>query len=133
MGKRDSFCIKSKVRSYIRARGYRVSNKVLDGNYLNEIIKTLLNKGIERATANKRKTVRPYDVYVKIQMPLPEIDKNVLQGLISELKGSGIEQRGIMYYDVITHIIRHAHEEPEYDLIMRWCNANIKNGNTFLE
>ena len=133
MGKRDKLYIKSKVQSYIRARGFRVSTKVLDGNNLNDIIKTLLNKGIERTKANRRKIVRPYDVYAKIEMPLPAINKNILEGLISELKGSGIEKRGIMYYDIITLIIRHGHEEPDYDQIIRWCNVNIKNGKTFLD
>ncbi len=133
MVKKDQLFFKSKVRKYIRKRGFRVSNKVLDGNSLDLIIKTILDKGVERTKANKRKNVRSFDVYAKPKIRLPEINKNLLKNLISELRGSGIDQRGIMYYDIITRIIRQVYEEPEYDQIIRWCNANIKNGKTFID
>jgi len=132
MVKIDKLFFKSKVKKYIHSRGFRVSSKILDDNALDNIIKSILDKGIRRTKANKRKTVKPNDVYIRPMIPIPEINQEILEGIITELHGSGAENRGLMYYDIITHIIRDHHEEPEYDRIMLWCNANIKNGETFL-
>ena len=133
MVKKDKLFVKSRVRNYTRSRGFRVSSKVLNGSKLNLIIKSLLDKAVQRTKANKRKNVRSYDLYIKPLIYLPNIDKKLLAGLVEELQSTGIISRGIMYYDIVTHIIRDVHEEPEYDQIMLWCNANIKNGHTFLE
>ena len=133
MVKRDVLFVKSRIKSYVKNRGFRVSSEILNGTKLDDIIKSLLDKATERTKANKRKTVKPFDLFIRTHIQLPIIDDKVLNGIISELKTSGINERGLMYYDIITYIIRHVLEEPEYDQIIRWCNANIKNGKTFLD
>lgn len=53
--------VKSKVREFIKARECNTSSGVLDGDDLNNIIKNLLDKAINRAKKNNRKTVKSRD------------------------------------------------------------------------
>ncbi|TXT61231.1 MAG: hypothetical protein BAJALOKI2v1_40023 [Promethearchaeota archaeon] len=58
----DPLYVKSKVRDYINGKGLNTSSTVVDGTQLNERIMEILDKAIERAKANKRKTVKPRDL-----------------------------------------------------------------------
>lgn len=54
--------VKSKIREYIKSKDCNTASAVLDGNELNDLIIELLDKAIERAKANKRKTVQDRDI-----------------------------------------------------------------------
>ena len=54
--------VKSKVREYIKGNGCNTSSGVLDGDALNGYIMWILDKAIERAKANGRKTVKARDL-----------------------------------------------------------------------
>jgi histone H3/H4 len=58
----DTLFVKSKVREYIKSKGLNTSSGVVDGETLNERIIDTLDNAIERAKANKRKTVKPRDL-----------------------------------------------------------------------
>jgi histone H3/H4 len=58
----DAFFVKSKVRDYIKNKGCNTSSGVLDGGALNMYITWYLDKAIERAQANGRKTVKARDL-----------------------------------------------------------------------
>lgn len=52
---------KSKIREYIKSKGCKTSGDLVDGDTLNDIIVDILDKAIERAKANGRKTVKKSD------------------------------------------------------------------------
>ncbi|MFX1257605.1 MAG: DUF1931 domain-containing protein [Promethearchaeota archaeon] len=54
--------VKSKVREYIKSKGCNTSSGVLDGNGFNSIIMSILDKAVNRAKANNRKTVKARDL-----------------------------------------------------------------------
>lgn len=54
--------VKSKIREYIKSKGCNTSSALLDGDTLNKIIMEKLDKAVERAKANKRKTVKARDI-----------------------------------------------------------------------
>ena len=58
----ESYIIKSKVREYIKSKGCNTSGALINGKELNRIITELLDKAIERAKNNLRKTVKPIDL-----------------------------------------------------------------------
>ncbi len=61
-GKTEPLFVKSKVREHIKGKGCNTSSGILDGDNLNEIIMTLLDKAIARAKGNGRKTVKARDL-----------------------------------------------------------------------
>jgi histone H3/H4 len=58
----DPLYVKSKVREFIKSKGCNTSSGVLDGDTLNGIIIELLDKAINRAKLNNRKTVKARDL-----------------------------------------------------------------------
>jgi histone H3/H4 len=60
--KMDTFFVKSKVREYIKSKGCNTSSAVLDGAALNDYIMWYLDKAVERAKGNGRKTVKARDL-----------------------------------------------------------------------
>ena len=125
---------KSRIRDYIHKKGMWAGSDVVEGTKLNNLIQTLLDAGIERAKLNKRKTVRPHDVYVAPPpVPIPPVDKKILKQVIGKLDKTKVKKRKLMFYDIVNYIIRNKMEEEPYDQIILWSNAHIRNGYTFLE
>jgi len=60
--KRDFLIVKAKVREYIKSKECNTSGDVIDGDALNDALKAILDKAIERAKANGRKTVQTKDL-----------------------------------------------------------------------
>ncbi len=60
--KAEAFFVKSKIREYIKSKGYQTSIDLIDGNVLNEIIIDILDKAIAIAKSDGRKTVKPKDI-----------------------------------------------------------------------
>ncbi|MFX1495969.1 MAG: DUF1931 domain-containing protein [Promethearchaeota archaeon] len=58
----DTLFVKSKVKEYIKGKGCNTASEVLDGKKLNAILLDLLDKAVERAKANNRKTVQERDL-----------------------------------------------------------------------
>jgi len=58
----DTLFVKSKVRDYIKSKDCNTSSGILDGGALNDIIISILNKAIDRAKGNGRKTVQEKDI-----------------------------------------------------------------------
>lgn len=58
----DVLFVKSKVRAYIKGKGLHTAGEVLDGEPLNVAIMGLLDKAIDRAIANSRKTLQGKDL-----------------------------------------------------------------------
>ena len=58
----DPLFVKSKVREFIKGKGCNTSSGVLDGENLNKIIMSILDKAVGRAEGNKRKTVKARDL-----------------------------------------------------------------------
>ncbi len=54
--------VKSKVREFIKGKECNTSSGVLDGDTLNALIHELLDKAINRAKLNNRKTVKARDL-----------------------------------------------------------------------
>lgn len=130
----DSLFFKNRVIAYFHSKEMRVGSKVVDGVILNSMIQRLLDDGAVRARMNNRKTVRPHDIYVsEVPSKAPKYDKNALDKLVAELEEEPGEKRKIMYYDIVTHIMKHGHEEPKYDQIMLYCNYMIRQGHTYIE
>ncbi|MHA1327524.1 MAG: histone-like protein [Promethearchaeota archaeon] len=50
------------MREYIKSKGLNTASAVLDGDALNKIIIEMLDKAVERAKANNRKTVKARDL-----------------------------------------------------------------------
>ncbi len=60
--KSELIFVKSKVRDYVHSKECNTSGDVLDGPALDKIIREVLDKAIERAKANGRKTVMDKDL-----------------------------------------------------------------------
>ncbi len=60
--KADVIFVKSKVRDYVHSKECNTSGDVLDGDALDKVLKEILDKAIERAKANNRKTVMEKDL-----------------------------------------------------------------------
>jgi histone H3/H4 len=58
----DPLYVKSKIREYIKSKNMNTSSGVIDGDKLNKIIMEKLDRAVERAKSNKRKTVKPRDL-----------------------------------------------------------------------
>ena len=58
----EALIVKSKVRDYVKAAGCNTAGALVDGPALNNAIKELLDKAIDRAKANGRKTVQSKDI-----------------------------------------------------------------------
>ncbi|MHA1988183.1 MAG: hypothetical protein ACW98D_16230 [Promethearchaeota archaeon] len=58
----DPLFVKSKVREFIKGKGCNTSSGVLDGDDLNGIIMSILDKAVGRAKGNNRKTVKARDL-----------------------------------------------------------------------
>jgi len=54
--------VKSKVREYIKGKDLNTASAVLDGEALNSIIISMLDKAVNRAKGNGRKTVKERDL-----------------------------------------------------------------------
>ena len=54
--------VKSKVREYIKGKDLNTASAVLDGEALNKIITSMLDKAVNRAKGNGRKTVKERDL-----------------------------------------------------------------------
>ncbi|MHA1932194.1 MAG: hypothetical protein ACW96X_06615 [Promethearchaeota archaeon] len=61
-GKVEPLFVKSKVREYIKGNDCNTSSAVLDGEDLNKIIMSMLDKAVGRAKGNNRKTVKARDL-----------------------------------------------------------------------
>jgi hypothetical protein len=61
-GNVETLFVKSKVREYIKGKGLNTSSGILDGEGLNGLIVWTLDKAVERAKANGRKTVKARDL-----------------------------------------------------------------------
>ncbi|MGQ4873599.1 MAG: DUF1931 domain-containing protein [Promethearchaeia archaeon] len=60
--KTEPLFVKSKIREYIKSKGLNTSSELLDGDALNNAIMEVLDKAVERAKGNKRKTVQAKDL-----------------------------------------------------------------------
>lgn len=58
----EALFVKSKIRDYIKAKKCNTGSDVVDGDVLNKRIIEILDRAIERAKANKRKTVQEKDL-----------------------------------------------------------------------
>jgi len=56
----EDLVVKSKVKEYIKKKDIRVAGDFFEA--LNKVVQWKLDKAIERATANGRKTVRGFDL-----------------------------------------------------------------------
>ena len=55
-----AYVVASKVKEFVKKHGLNSSSDLVDG--LDRKIESLLKEAIERAKANGRKTLRPYDL-----------------------------------------------------------------------
>ena len=60
--KSDALFVKSKIKDYFHSKECNASGDVIDGAALNNIIKNLLDKAIDRAKSNGRKTIMAKDL-----------------------------------------------------------------------
>jgi histone H3/H4 len=58
----DTLFVKSKIREYIKSKDCNTSSSILEGDMLNNRIVEILDRAIDRAKANGRKTVKARDV-----------------------------------------------------------------------
>ncbi|QIP63837.1 hypothetical protein LICSK_07655 [Leptospira interrogans serovar Copenhageni] len=56
---RETLIVTSKVKAYIKSKGFMTSGDAIDG--LNEKIHQLIDDAVKRTESNKRSTVRPTD------------------------------------------------------------------------
>ena len=56
----EDFVVKSKVKEYAKSKEIRLAGDFFES--LNSVVQWKLDKAIERATANGRKTVRGFDL-----------------------------------------------------------------------
>jgi len=54
------FLVASRLRNYVNQKELKLSDETIKS--LNESIRQIVDKAIERTKANKRITVRPYDI-----------------------------------------------------------------------
>jgi hypothetical protein len=59
-GGRETLVVASKVKNYVRGKGYIASGDLIAS--LNDAVHHLLDHATERTTANRRSTVRPQDI-----------------------------------------------------------------------
>ena len=57
---RDTLCVGSKVKAYIKGKGLMCSGDLADA--VSDLVKEALDKAATRTTSNKRSTVRPHDL-----------------------------------------------------------------------
>jgi len=57
---RDTLCVGSKVKAYIKANGMKCSGELIQA--LSDTIHTTLDGAISRCQGNRRSTVRPVDL-----------------------------------------------------------------------
>jgi len=60
--KLEPLYVKSKIREYLKGKGCNTSSSVIDGDKLNARIVEILDRAIDRAKKNGRKTVKPRDI-----------------------------------------------------------------------
>ncbi len=60
--KSDALFVKSKVKDYFHSKDCNASSDVIDGGSLNKIIMNILDKAIDRAKSNGRKTIMAKDL-----------------------------------------------------------------------
>jgi len=58
----EALFVKSKIRDYIKSKGCNTSGDLIDGPALNNAIVEILDKAVNRAKANGRKTVQEKDL-----------------------------------------------------------------------
>ena len=58
-----SLIVKSAIRKYVNSKGCNVSSEVINKT-LNNAVKKLLDKGIEHAKSQNRKTIKSKDISV---------------------------------------------------------------------
>ena len=58
--RRETFVVASKVKSYVREKGYNVSSELVAE--LSRRAQELLDRASSRCEGNGRRTVRPFDV-----------------------------------------------------------------------
>ncbi|WP_207761458.1 hypothetical protein [Leptospira perolatii] len=56
---KDTLIVASKVKAYIKSKGFMTSGDAVDG--LNEKLYALIDDALKRTESNKRTTVRPTD------------------------------------------------------------------------
>ena len=61
VAKAEALFVKSKVREYIKSKGLYTSSDLIEGDALNDLIISVLDKAISRAKAGRRKTVQHRD------------------------------------------------------------------------
>jgi len=54
--------VKSKIRDYLKSKNCNTSSGVIDGEKLNARIIEILDRAVDRAKRNGRKTVKPRDI-----------------------------------------------------------------------
>jgi histone H3/H4 len=54
--------VKSKIREYLKSKDCNTSSSVIDGDKLNARIIEILDRAIDRAKKNGKKTVKPRDI-----------------------------------------------------------------------
>jgi len=54
--------VKSKIRDYLKSKNCNTSSGVIDGEKLNARIIEILDRAVDRAKKNGRKTVKPRDI-----------------------------------------------------------------------
>jgi histone H3/H4 len=60
MSDKESFVIGSKIKAFVKGKGLMCSGELPDA--VSAKVRELLEAAAERATANKRSTVRPHDL-----------------------------------------------------------------------
>lgn len=60
--KSDALFVKSKVKEYLHSKECNAAGEVIDGGMLNDVMKEILDKAIDRAKGNGRKTVMGKDL-----------------------------------------------------------------------
>ncbi|MCB9899569.1 MAG: hypothetical protein H6825_16300 [Planctomycetes bacterium] len=60
MSDKESLVIGSKIKAYVKTKGLMCSGELPDA--VSEKVRAMLDAASERATANKRSTVRPHDL-----------------------------------------------------------------------
>jgi hypothetical protein len=58
--RRETFVVASKVKSYVRGKGYNVSSDLVEA--LSKKAQELLDAAAKRCEGNGRRTVRPFDI-----------------------------------------------------------------------
>lgn len=58
--RKETFVVASKVKAYVRGKGYNVSSDLVEG--LSKKAQELLDRAAARCEGNGRRTVRPFDL-----------------------------------------------------------------------